>query len=141
MLEKIKSLSLMTKLLYLFTFILFFIWVLPKISSYYANVSEYQENLQELRISSSKYGLSTDTQQFSETLFKHNSELLFSKVEIESLGKKKYEVYITIGKEDLKTFHTFIETLSLLYYVEIKDALEFKTENELINIKLILETF
>jgi hypothetical protein len=141
MLEKIKSSSLMTKLLYIFAFILFAVWVLPKISSYYTNVNSYQQSIQELESISSKHGLSIKTQKFSESSFKQTIELLFSKVEIKNLDEELYAVHITMKKEDLKSFHTFIETLSLRYYVEIKDDIEFKTEAETVNVVMTLKTF
>jgi hypothetical protein len=141
MLESIKNSSLLTKILYLFAFILFIIWVIPTISSYYANLSSYEKSVEELKSISSKHGLSTKTQKFPESSFKQNTELLFSTVEIKNLGEKLYEVYITMKKEDLKNFHTFIETISLRYYVEIKNDLEFKTEDETIHVKMTLKAF
>jgi predicted PurR-regulated permease PerM len=141
MLETIKSASLMTKLLYLFTFLLFVVWLLPQISTYYTNVNNYQKNIQDLENISSKYGLSNKTQEFSESIFKQNTELLFSNVEIKSLSEKIYEIHITMKKEDLKSFHTFIKTISLRYYVEIKDALKFTTEEETVKVKMTVKAF
>lgn len=141
MLDKIKSASLMTKLLYAFALLLFIVWVIPNISTYYTNVNSYTKSIQELGNMSSKHGLSTKTQKFSETIFKQNSELLFSNVEIKSLNEKIYDIHITMKKEDLKSFHTFIESISLRYYVEIKNALEFTTEDETVNVKMRLEAF
>ncbi len=141
MLEKIKRLSFLTKLLYLLAVIVFSIWVLPKINTYYSNVNSYNKKIQELENISSKHGLSTNTKKFSETTFKQNAELLFSKVEIENLGENKYQVHIRMKKEDLKTFHNFIETISLRYYVEIQNALEFKTEDDIVNVKMELKIF
>ena len=141
MLETIKNSSLLTKLLYLSAFIIFILWVIPQISNYYTNVNNYEKNIQELESISSKHGLSIETQKFSETSFKQNSELLFSKVEVENLGEKMYKVSITMKKEDLKSFHTFLETISLRYYVEIINDLDFKTEDETIKVKMTLKAF
>jgi len=141
MLEKLKNLSIMTKLLYLLAFLVFVAWVIPTISTYYNNVNTYEKGIQELKSISSKHELSTETQKFSKTLFKKNSELLFSKVEITDLDEKTYEVTITTKKEDLKNFHTFVETISLRYYVEIKNHIEFKTEDETVKVKMTLKAF
>ena len=141
MLKTIKSLSLMTKLLYIVAFILFVVWVIPKISTYYSNVNIYEKNIQELQSISSKYGITSKAQKFSETIFKQDTELLFSKVKTKSLGDNTYEIHITMKKEDLKSFHTFIQTISLRYYVEIKNNLEFKTEDKIINVKMTLKAF
>lgn len=141
MLETIKDSSFMTKLLYIFAFLIFVAWVIPKISTYYTNVNNYKKSIKEIEDISSKHGLSSKTQKFSETIFKQNSELIFSNIDIKNLAEKTYEVQITIKKEDLKNFHTFIETISLRYYVVIKDALEFTTEEEVIKIKMTLKAF
>ena len=141
MLASIKNSSLLTKILYLFAFILFVAWVIPTISSYYTNVNSYEKSIKELKSISSKHGLSTETQKFSESSFKQQTELLFSKVDITNLGGQLYEIHITMKKEDLKSFHTFIETISLRYYVEIKDDLEFTTEDETIKVKMTLKAF
>ncbi|CAA6811251.1 MAG: Unknown protein [uncultured Sulfurovum sp.] len=139
MLEKFKNISLITKLLYLFAIILFVAWVIPKMSSYYSNVNKYQQSTQELQNISSKHNIANNTQDFSEILFKKDTELLFSKVEINSLGEKKYIVDITMRKEDLKKFHTFVETISLKYYVQVNNDLEFVTNDEIVNVKMNLE--
>ena len=141
MLQKFKDSSLITKLLYLVAFILFLVWVLPIIKSYYTNVNTYKTNMQEIKSLSSLHGLSTETQKFSESLFKKNTESLFSKVELNNLGENRYQVNITMKKEDLKSFHTFIETLSLQYYVEIKNDIKFTTQNEFINAQMTLKAF
>jgi len=141
MLESIKNSSFLTKILYILAFILFVLWVIPTISSYYAKVNSYEKSVRELRTISSQHKLSTEIQKFSENSFQQSTKLLFSKVEIKNLGEKLYEVSITMKKEDLQSFHTFIETISLRYYVEIKNALEFKTEDETINVKMTLKAF
>ena len=139
--EKLKKLSTLTKVFYLLALILFIAWVIPLISTYYSDIKTYNKNIQELQNVSSKYGISTQAEAFSETTFKENTELLFSKVAIKSLGNKKYEVTITMTEKDLKSFHTFIETISLHYYVKLKDNLEFTTKDKIITVKMQLTAF
>lgn len=141
MLEKFKNTSLLTKLLYLLALIIFVAWVIPKMSSYYSSVNAYQQNSQALKTMASKHGISTNPQTFSAVLFKRESELLFSKVSIANLEDKQYKVNITMKKEDLKTFHSFIETISLKYYVKIVNDLEFTSDDETVNVQMILEAF
>ena len=141
MLKKLKNLSIMTKLLYLFAFILFIVWVIPMMNTYYSNVNTYEKNMKEIKMVSEKYGISTHAKKFSETSFIQDTELLFSKVSLKNLGNSLYKVIIRMKKEDLKSFHTFIETLSLRYYVEIKNKLEFKTEDEEVTVKFTLKAF
>ena len=141
MLNTIKSSSLFTKLLYITAFVLFIVWILPTISGYYTAVNNYKESVKELESFSTQHGVSAETQKFSESAFKYNTELLFSKVEIKNLGAKLYKVNIKMKKEDLKSFHAFIESIALRYYVEIKDAIQFTSQEENINVKMILEAF
>ncbi|CAA6827479.1 MAG: Unknown protein, partial [uncultured Sulfurovum sp.] len=113
MLEKFKNTSLVTKLLYLLALILFVAWVIPQMSSYYSSVNSYEQHLQELRNTSSKHGINEKPRKFSEALFKKDTELLFSKVTTQPLEEKQYIINIQLKKEDLKKFHTFLDTLSL----------------------------
>lgn len=139
MLTKFKNLSLMTKLLYLFTLIVLAVWVIPQMTTYYSNVEKYKKNIQELENISTTHGLNLNTKKFSKELFKQDNQVLFSKVNVENIDDKTYIVNIAIKKENLKNFHTFIETISLKYYVKIEDALEFKTQDEVINVTMILK--
>ena len=137
----LKNTSFITKLLYLLALIIFIAWIIPTMNAYYSNINTYKENKEKLNNLAIKHSLSTETQKFSTKVFKQKSELLFSKVEVKDIGEKIYEVHITMKKEDLKSFHTFIETISLRYYVEITKELELTTEDEVITAKMILKAF
>lgn len=128
MINKIKNLPLMTKVLYVITFLLFIIWVLPTVNGYFSNVSKYEQSKKELEGISSKYGLAVNTEKFTAEAFKNQTESLFSTVEVQALNSKTYKIKINMKQEDLKKFHTMLETLALKYYVQIEDNLEFKTE-------------
>jgi hypothetical protein len=126
--NKIKNLPLMTKILYVITFLLFVIWVLPTVNSYFSNVSKYEQSKQELETISSKYGMAINTQKFTENAFKNETKPLFSNVDVQILNNKMYKIKIRMKQEDMTKFHTLLETLALKYYVQIEDSLEFKTE-------------
>ena len=139
--EKLKNLSTITKIFYLFALILFIAWVIPSISSYYSNVSTYKKNIEELKNVSSKYGIETQAKKFSENDFLKDTQLLFSQVRLKSLGEKKHELTISMTQEDLKKFRTFIETISLRYYVKLNDNLEFTVKDKIITVKMQLTSF
>lgn len=139
MFTKLKNLSLMTKLLYLLAIIVFLLWVIPQMKAYYTNINKYEKNLQALENISSNYGLELHTKKFSKALFQQNSELLFEKVTVEDSSNNTYLVNIKLKKEDLKSFYTFIETISLRYYVEVAENLEFKIDDDFINTTMILK--
>lgn len=139
MFTKLKNLSLMTKLLYLLAIIVFLLWVIPQMKAYYTNINKYEKNLQALENISSNYGLELHTKKFSKALFQQNSELLFEKVTVEDSSNNTYLVNIKLKKEDLKSFYTFIETISLRYYVEVAENLKFKIDDDFINTTMILK--
>jgi len=138
-LTKLKNLSFMTKLLYLASIIVFALWVIPQMQTYYTNVNKYKQRVQALENISTNYNIELNTKAFSKELFKKNSELLFEKVEIDDLDDGTHRVNISIKKEDLKSFHTFLETLALKYYVEIEEDLLFQIEAETIKIRMMLK--
>jgi len=139
--EKLKKLSTITKLFYLFALLLFVAWVIPVMSSYYDNVKIYQKSSQEVKTLALKYDITTQTEKFSETAFKKYASSIFSNVILKNLGEKRYEVLITMKQEDLKILRTFIETLSLRYYIKLKDNLEFTVKDKIITVKMQLIAF
>ena len=141
MLEKLKNISIITKLFYLFAVILFIVWVIPEITSYYSNVKSYQDNNKKIKALSLKYDITKKTEKFSEATFLKKTKLLFSHVTVKNLGNKKYEILINMKEKDLKKFRNFIETLSLHYYVKLKDNLEFNIKDKTITAKIRLTTF
>jgi len=139
--EKLKSISTITKIFYLFALILFILWVVPSISNYYGNVKTYKKNSKEIETLSSRYDLPTEGEKFSEALFIKKSKSLFSHVVVRPLGKNKYEVSISMKPEDLKSFYNFIETISLRYRVKLKDDLKITIKNNIITVKMQLIAF
>lgn len=141
MLESIKKPSLLTKILYVIALILFIIWVIPTISSYYTKVSSYEKNLKELNTMAAKQGINVKTQKFSITSFKKDNASLFQKIDITQVDENLYAVNMTIKKEKLEKFYTFLNTISLHYYVEVQNKLEFRSKDKIINIKMKLRAF
>jgi len=139
--EKIKNLSTITKLFFLFALLLFITWVIPAISSYYGNVNSYEKSDKELKTLALKYDITTKTEKFSDANFKKYATSLFSKVLLKNLGNKQYEILITMKEEDLSRLRTFIETLSLRYYVKLKDNLEITRKDKVITVKMQLIAF
>lgn len=139
MLETLKKIPLITKLVYLLTIIILIAWVIPTALTYISNMDGYKQSNEEFKKASSKYAITAPTQAFSRKIFMEETKPLFSKVDIKELGEKKYEVHIQIKKEDLKKLKGFIETISLRYYVEIIQPLELDAQEEIINLKMRLK--
>lgn len=138
MLESLKNQSVVTKVVYLLALLLFILWVIPSMVSYYSDMENYKGSQQEIAKLSSKYGVDVDTKVFTKELFQENSEKIFKKVTIEKLDEKRYIINITMKKEELKNFHNFIDTLSLRYYVQIEGELKFKAKDDVVNVSFIV---
>jgi len=141
MLEKIKKISTITKIFYLFALILFIAWVVPSISSYYGNVKTYKKSNAEIESLTSKYNIAIQEEKFSEASFIKDTKLLFSKVTIKPFGENKYSVMIKMKLEDLKKFYNFVETISLRYPVKLKDDLKITVNDDIITINMQLIAF
>ena len=138
MLENLKNQSMVTKILYLLALLLFILWVIPSMVSYYSDMEQYKGSQQEIAKLSSKYGVDVDTQLFSKELFQQHTETIFEKVTVENLNEKRYRIDIEMKQEDLKNFHNFIDTLSLRYYVQIEGDLKFKAKDDSVNASFVI---
>ncbi len=138
MLESLKNQSMVTKVVYILALLLFILWVIPSMVSYYSDMENYKGSKQEIAKLSSKYGVDFDTKVFTKELFQKNSEKIFKNVTVEKLDEKRYNINITMKKDELKNFHNFIDTLSLRYYVQIEGELKFKAKDDVINVSFIV---
>jgi len=138
MVEKFKNTSIVTKILYILALILFFAWVIPSMVNYYSNVNKYEKSVKEIEKISSKYALTSEAKPFTIDAFKESTKVLFSKVDVNPISTNRYEVSIKMKREDIKSFHTFVETLSLRYLVQIEGALEFEANDDDIEAKMTL---
>ena len=138
MLENLKNQSMVTKILYLLALLLFILWVIPSMVSYYSDMEQYKGSQQEIAKLSSKYGVDDKTQPFSKELFQQNVEVLFEKVTVKRLDEKRYSIDIKMKREDLKSFHNFIDTLSLRYYVQIDGELKFRAKDDVVNVSFVI---
>ena len=138
MLESLKNQSMVTKVVYLLALLLFILWVIPSMVSYYSDMENYKGSQQEIAKLSSKYSVDVDTKVFSKELFQENTEKIFKKVTVEKLDKKQYIINIIMKKEELKNFHNFIDTLSLRYYVQIEGQLKFNAKDDVVNISFVI---
>ena len=138
MLENLKNQSMVTKILYLLALLLFILWVIPSMVSYYSDMEHYKGSQQEIVKLSSKYGVEGKTQPFSKKLFQQNTEKIVEKVTVTKLDEKRYSINIEMKREDLKNFHNFIDTLSLHYYVQIESELKFKAKDDAVNVSFVI---
>ncbi len=139
MLETLKKQSTVTKILYLLAILIFLGWVIPTMLTYYSNVNRYEKNQKSIEKLFQEYGLKSETKLFNKELFKEETEQLFKKVNVSELDSNRYKIEINLKKENLKSFHNFIDTLSLRYFVQIEGDLNFKAKDETITVSFIIE--
>ena len=136
MLESLKNQSIVTKTLYLLALLLFILWVIPSMVSYYSDMEQYKSSQQEIVKLASKYGVDSQTQPFSQEQFYKDTDKIFEKVTVKKLDEKRYS--IEMKREDLNSFYNFINTLSLRYYVQIDGELKFKAKDDIVNVSFII---
>jgi len=141
MLSGLKNLSLLSKIVFLLSLVLLFIWVIPNMVNYYKNVQKYELKVKELKKLSMKSDINGEAKIFNSQEFKHDLEERFSKVEIASDKDKIYQVTIEMSKDKIDEFNDFLETLSLRYLVKVNGALEFSEQDKNLEVKMTLQSF
>ena len=136
MLSGLKKLSLMSKVLFVLSLVVLFLWVIPNMVNYYENVKKYELKVKELQQISTQYGVAGEAQPFSIELFKKDTASLSSNVVVESPEAKVHNLTMYIDKDKITNFNSFLETLSLRYLVKIDGALRFEEKDKVLEVKM-----
>jgi hypothetical protein len=139
MLSGLKNLSLMSKIIFLLSLLLLFIWVIPNMVSYYQNMQKYELKAKELKSMAMKSDISGEAKRFNPESFQHDLEEFFSKVDVSSDKENIYQVVIEMDKEKIDFFNDFLETLSLRYLVKVIGSLEFSEKDKNLEVKMMLQ--
>lgn len=140
MLSGLKNLSLLSKIIFLLSLILLFIWVIPNMVNYYQNVQKYELKAKELKNIGMKSNIEGKAKPFNHEDFKTDLEEFFSKVEVVSSADKIYEVTIEMNKEKIDKFNDLLETLSLRYLVKLNGGLEFSEKDKNLEVKMTIQS-
>ena len=95
-----KSLSPTTKLLFVASLLLLFLWVIPTMVSYYKNEKLYNQKTAELEKLDTRE-VNTEVKRFHTEVFKIDAEIYFDKVSVTSIPNNKYKINIIFVKEAL----------------------------------------
>jgi len=136
----IKSLSLMTKLLFVVSLLLLFLWVIPTMVSYYKNEKIYNQKIAELEKLDTRE-VHSEVKRFHAEVFKIDAETYFDKVSVTSIPNNKYKIDILFKKEAIPKFNAFLRDLSLNYRVSLDDKLVYKDVNKLLKVTMIVKPF
>ena len=135
-----QGLSLVTKIIFVVSLLILFVWVIPTITSYYQNVSDYDLKQHTLEEVSVKHNIEERAEVFSIEAFREEALALFKDVKIESSQNSGYDLTVQVDKNKMKSFNTFIETLPLRYLVVVKNTeLKLEEKAQLVEVKLVLE--
>ena len=130
MLEKLKNISIVSKILFVIALGLFVFWVVPMITNYYSNVSKYEKKVEHINSMMSQYNVHSEAKIFNIEEFKKEIKSLFIDIEVENIVNDGYKVNIILNQNDINSFNNYLEKLSLKYLVAIEDALEFEEKDE-----------
>lgn len=132
----LKKISLLSKILFVLSLVVLFIWVIPKMVNYYENVHQYEIKVKELEKISAQHDVTEEAKPFNLELFKQETAILSSNVLVESPEEKVYNLTIYLDKDKISNFNNFLKTLSLRYLVKIDGALRFEEKEKVLEVKM-----
>ena len=136
MLTGLKQLSLVSKILFIISLIILFVWVIPTMVNYFKTIQAQERQVTELQKSFSKYGIIEDAKKFNKESFVQDALKYVSKASIELLEENSYVIKLEVEKDKIANFSTFLETVSLRYLIEITSPVTFKEKEKLIEVKM-----
>jgi hypothetical protein len=140
MLTGLKQLPLISKVIFIISLIILFVWVIPTMVNYFKNVQAQEQQVTELQKNSSKYGITTgDTKKFNEESFIQDALDNVSKASVVSLDDKSHALRLEIEKAKIGDFNKFLETLSLRYLVKVTSPITFKEKDKFIEVKMTIQ--
>ena len=139
MLSGLKNLSLMSKIIFLLSLTLLFVWVIPNMVNYYKNVQKYEVKSKALKTIAMQSNIEGEAKVFNSQDFQYDLEDLFSKVEISSDTEKVYHITIEMEKDRIDDFNDFLDILSLRYLVKVTGPLEFSEQDKNLEVKMTIQ--
>jgi len=139
---KFTKLSLTSKLLIIFSFLLLFLWLIPNMLNYYENLNQYNSKKNSLKEVNLKHGVTKTAQKFDAKTFKSETSALFLNVLVITMSEGNHHIVIQVEKDKVKTLNTFIESLALRYLVSIeKNELKFEEKEKILEVSFTLKEF
>jgi hypothetical protein len=136
----LKSVSPMSKFIFIISLLLLVLWVIPTAVSFYKNEKLYSQKVKELeKLDHRENAIATKV--FHAEVFKIDAETYFDKVNVKSIPNDKYKVEITFKKDALSKFYDFLKDLSLNYKVSLDDKLKFEDINKSLKVTMVLKPF
>jgi len=137
--NKLTSISPLTKLGFLMALLVLGLWVIPTMVSFYKNQKIYNQKVELLNTLDHREGAQLEAKTFHSEVFRHDAEQYFDKVEVSSVADDDYEVILDVDPKSLDQFHTFLRNLSMDYAVKVEDGVHYHENNGSMRIKMILK--
>ena len=139
MLSGLKQLPLISKIIFIVSLLILFVWVIPTMVNYLKNVQTQEKQLSELHENSLKYGISKDAKSFNKESFLGDTLKDFSNVSVVAAENKSYNIRLEVEKDKMNNFHTFLKTLSLRYLVKVTSPITFQEKDKLIEVNMVIQ--
>ncbi len=139
--NKIKNISLMSKVWFVIALLILLLWVIPTMVSFYKKQKIYDKKVQELQVLDKREGVHSEAKNFHIGLFKKDAQRYFSSVEVNSIANNAYEVEMLMEKSQIQVFNAFLKKISLDYAVALEDNLLFKEVNDSMSVKMVLKPY
>ncbi len=138
--NKSKKISPITKIFFIFSILVLFLWVIPTAITYYKNKNIYIQKVSQLEKLDNRE-IPSDTKPFHSEVFKADAKNYFDKVNIISIPNNEYNVTISFNIDRLPKFYNFLKNISLNYKVSIEDKLLFQEKNKILKVNMIVKPY
>ena len=135
-----KTLSPMTKILFIISLVVLLLWVIPTMVSFYKNQKLYTQKVSQIEMLDKREN-PLDAKHFHSEVFRADAENFFDKVEVLSAPDNLYNVTFLFKKEILSTFHTFLKNISLNYKVSIEESVIYEEVDKSMRVNIVVKPF
>ena len=141
MINRLKTISPMTKVWFVVSLLVLILWVIPNMVSYYKNQKLYNQKTIELKELDHRENSNIEAKPFHSEVFKTDAEEKFEKVEVVSTLDDSYKVTIVFPKESLLIFLDFLKNISLNYKVAVDNSILYEEIDKSMRVTIIIKPF
>ncbi len=138
--NRLKKISPITKIFFIFSILVLFLWVVPTAISYYKNKNIYAQKVSQLEKLDSRE-IPADVKPFHSEVFKTDAKNYFDNIEIVSIPNNEYNITIAFNIDKLPKFYNFLKNISLNYKISLEDKLLYKDKEKKIKVNMIVKPY
>lgn len=141
MINRLKTLSPLTKLLFVLSLLILLLWVIPTMVSFFKNQKLHAQRVTTLEKLDNRENNNLSTKPFHAEVFKVDAGEYFDKVEVVASSDNRYKITLQFQKENLSKFHTFLKNISLNYRVSLEESITYKEINKSMSVGFTVRPF